>query len=343
MIPGANEGKKRKSSDADSILPPSKKYKPVNSMPRVSSPHAPRMQANGLYGRDGMHATVMNPPTLSPQGQLPHKLNAGAHQGNSYSHQTYPEGTSSASSRSPANPTHNYGYSTHSDANGYVPQLPLQAYHSPHAANGTQQNHHPAHNVGWSARYSPPKHPQHQQNMNAQPPPLSHFINSFERQPPSDPKPIPNIPTPLHNGFLGSPTRPSPSVLDSQKQHTPQVNGVSPHQGLSPNGPPVPSPVKQSPPPATQKSPNHTHRLSSSPVANQPPLKASISASPGYSPTKHSPPRPPPPMKSSPVASVLPPAPQLSPSPIGHRANGGALNIPPPQPAGYVNGHKESS
>ena len=342
VIPGANEGKKRKSSDGDAQLQPNKKHQTVNGAPGSFTPQAPQSKPNGIYGSpNGMHAAVMNAPKLSPQGQLPH-YNAGSSQPGNFFHQTHPGGTSSGYPPSPIKPPNNtYSYSNHVNGNGYVPQLPPQVYQSPQAPNGVHQHQPPVQNVGWSARYTSPQSNTQQQNPRAQPPSQNPFANSFERQPPSEARSIPNLSTPHHNGFSVSSPQRGLNASASQVQRTPQVNGISHHQPLSPTGPPVPSPVKQSPPPLTQKSPNHMRNPSSSPVTHQPPLKATISSSPGFSPTKHSPPRPAAPMQGMSVAPVLPPAPQLSPSPASHDIANVKLPNVLPQLPGQTNGHKE--
>ena len=314
IIPGANEGRKRKSTDADAHLPPMKKYKPVNNKPQALNPSLARPLQNGHRDHNAMHATVMNGPTLSPQGQVqssaPRNIYAGNEQQSFLSRRQYPEPAPQSGLQSPLTP-HAYanGYTNQANGTGYVPQLPPGAFQSPYANNGPSSNIPQPPTVGWSARYTPPQQPHHQQTYGPPPPALNPFANTFERQRPSSSHSTHNIPSPVKHK-----SSPSSSQHDSSYQ-TPQANGVSPHNPLPPTGPPAYSPVKQQSPSAAPP----LHHASSSPATHQPPLKANGPSSPGFSPTKHSPPRQIQPGHGiTGTPAVLPPAPQLSPSPPRH-------------------------
>ena len=263
VLPGANEGRKRKSVEGDAQMPPIKKYKPVNSKPQAPNPSIP--------------------------------TNA------------YPGGQTN-------------GYSPHVNNNHYVPQLPPQAFHSPYATNGSHTNNNQSPIVGWSARYTPPQPPQQQQNYNLPPPASNPYANSFDRQRPSSSHSTNNVASPIKKVPSLSPPQHGTTSFGSSYSQTPQTNGTLHHQALPPTGPPAFSPVKQQSPKAA---PLLGHAPSSSPVAHQPPLKANGLSSPGFSPTKHSPPRQVPPGQTiAGTPAVLPPAPQLLPSP---RPQGGGM------------------
>lgn len=300
-IPGANEGKKRKSNEGESQMPPMKKYKLTNSVPMAPNPSLPRPQQNGHIGQNGMHATVMNGPTLSPQGQVqsrtPQSIRTGNHG---------PPGLKSP----PGAPAYANGYTHHANSNGYVPQLPPQAFQSPYVNNGPYQNNPQPQNVGWSARYTAPQQPQYQQSFGPPPPSQNPFSNSFERQRPPSSHSTHNVPSPIKNNPALSPPQSNSSTFSPVSYQTPHANGVSYHQPFPATGL---SPVKQQSPP--QAPPIH-HPPVSSPVTYQPPLQPNGPSSPGFSPTKHSPPRHSPSAHGTPA--VLPPAPQLSPSPMQH-------------------------
>ena len=301
--PGANEGRKRKSNDGDVHMPPLKKYKPVNSKPQASDSGRSGLQ-NGNASQNGLHTPYMNGSTSVPPGQVrvPIDLYAGNQERNPYS---------TSSIQSPQKPAaYVNGYASPNNNNSYVPQLPMQAFQTPHTSNGSNANGHQAQNVGWSARYTPPQQPQHQQSHNPLPPALNPFANSFDRQRPISSHSNANVPSPLKQIPPLSPPQYNGPVMSPPPFQTPQTNGVLNHQPLPPTGPPAYSPVKQPSPKTTHAI---GHQPSSSPVTRQPPLHANRPPSPGFSPTKHSPPRQPPPGHGTPA--VLPPAPQLSPSP----------------------------
>lgn len=379
-VPSANGTKKRKSSEEPNHLPPTKMFKPADSSRQASNTYLPQLPRSGQNAQNGMHATVMNGPTLSPQGQVPRAVYSGNQEDSFFSRRQYPNAPQPPpglqSPRGP--PIHANGYphhTQHTNSNGlnnaYVPQLPHQAfqspqsYPSPYAANGSYGSHQPQ-NVGWSARYTPP-HQAHPQRAYGPPPPSQNpFVNSFDRQRPSSSHSPNNVSSPVKKGPSLSPPQHSLAAHSSTYQtphvnQTPYANGNSPHQPLPPTGPPAYSPVKHPSPPSV--APPAKHSPSSSPIAHQPHLQNNAPASPGLSPTKHSPAHqpqsahgmastpavlPPAPqllpsprqsfdgaVKSHPI--VLQPAPQLSPSPMQQNLNAAVQN-PTPAPMGTING-----
>ncbi|KAK4697478.1 hypothetical protein P7C71_g603, partial [Lecanoromycetidae sp. Uapishka_2] len=349
LLPGVVEAQKRKLIEEPSHLPPTKKFKPVDIKHRPQSSNPPRPVSNGQneqngqpahYRSNGMHAALMDGPQLSPQGQVPRSIYAG-NQEESF-HGGLPSKPDTArpspGPRSPAAaPGHANGhgssynpYVNQNGYSGYVPQLPLNAFQSPYAGNAPYGSHQPQ-NVGWSARYTPPQQAQRGQPYSQLPPSTNPYANSFDRQRPGSSHSTSNVPSPIKNGPSLSPPQHSPSAYNSQNHQTPQANhasyaqnppytnGKSSLHNLPPTGPPAYSPIKQQSPPAPPAVTHHA--LSSSPVAHQPPLLNNAPASPGFSPTKHSPPHQGPPVLAD-TPAVLPPAPQLSPGPI--LQNGGA-------------------
>ncbi|CAF9939363.1 MAG: hypothetical protein ALECFALPRED_008079 [Alectoria fallacina] len=331
-VPGANQGKKRKSSEERSQFPPSKKFRPVDSNnhhpPDSNHPRAPR------NGQNGMHAAVMNGPTLSPQGQLPRQsIYAGNQEESFFTRRAYPDAPPPGLRSPPGPPAYANGYKNQvSPQNGYVPQLPPQAFQPPYA-NGAIQGSHQPHNVGWSARYTPPpQQSQHAQAPGPPPPSQNPFTNSFDRQRPSSSHSTHNVPSPIKNGPSLSPRQHSPPLYEpphrqSPQYQTPHTNGAPPNQPLPATGPPAFSPMKQQSPPAASKTMNPPP--SSSPVAHQPPLQNNAPSSPGLSPTKHSPPRAAPGHGVAGTPAVIPPVAQLSPSPMQQSLNAALKSATP--------------
>lgn len=311
---GANDGKKRKSNEERSQLPPSKKFKPVDSnnhhTPNAYHPRAPQ------NGQNGMQAAVMNGPTLSPQGQLPRQsVYAGNQEESFFTRRPYPDAPPPGLRSPPGPPAYANGYNNHvSPQNGYVPQLPPQAFQSPYANGAHQGGHQP----GWSARYTPPQQPQHAQAYGPPPPSQTSFSHSLDRQRPPSSHSTHNVPSPVKNRPSLSPPQHSSSLYkpphhQSPHYQTPHTNGALPNQPLPATGPPALSPTKQQSPPAASET---MHLPSSSPVAHQPPLQNNAPSSPGFSPTKHSPPRAAPGRGVAGTPAVIPPVTQLSPSPM---------------------------
>lgn len=311
VISSANEGKKRKPSEERSQLPLSKNFKPANSnnhyAQSVYHPH----------GHNGMHAAVMNGPTLSPQGQLPRQsIYAGNQEESFLTRRAYPEAPPPGL-RSPPAPLANGSSSHVSPQNGYVPQLPSQSFQSPYA-NGAHQSGHQPHDVGWSARYTPPHQPQHAQAYGPPPQSQSPFTNSFDRQRQPSSHATHNVPSPVKNGASSSPPQPSlpakyPPHHQSPQYQTPHTNGARPNQPIPAIGSPALSPIKQQSPPASSKK---MQLPSTSPVALKPRLQNTVPSPPGLSPTKHSPPRAAPLHGAASTPAAIPPVTQLSPSPM---------------------------
>ncbi|KAL6717994.1 hypothetical protein ACLMJK_004079 [Lecanora helva] len=305
LVPGANEGRKRKSGDGDPHLPPMKKFKLFNK-PQAPNPSLSHSEQNGHHNQNAMRATVMNGPALSPQGQL------------------QPPGLQSA----PGPQSHTNGYTNHVNGNGYVPQLPPAAFQSPCANSGSPSHDPQTQNVGWSARYTPPQQSQYQHAHGPPPPALNPFANTFDRQRPSSSHSTNNVASPVKSKTAFSPPQQNAAAFTPAPYQNPQTNGLSPHNPLPPTGPPAYSPVKQQSPPVPP-----IRHPSSSPVTHQPPLKANGPSSPGFSPTKHSPPRHGPPGHGiNGTPAVLPPAPQLSPSPPRHAPDVAMAGMTPSQP-----------
>ena len=265
-----------------------------------------------------MHAAVMNGPTLSPQGQLPRQsVYAGNQEESFFTRRVYPEAPPPGLRSPPSAPVYANGYNNHvSPQNGYVPQLPPQTFQSPYA-NGTYQGTQQHQNVGWSARYTPPKQPQHAQAYGPPPPSQNPFTNSsLDRQRPPSSQSTHQVPSPVKNGPSLSPPQHSTPLYNaphhqSSQYQTPHTNGAPLNQPLAATGPPALSPIKQQSPPAA----SNTIRLpSSSPVAQKPPLQNNAPSSPGLSPTKQSPPRTAPGHQLAGTPAVIPPVAQLSPS-----------------------------
>ena len=260
--PSANESKKRKSGGEITNMPPLKKFKPVESHTHSPNPLAlPRSQAV----QDGMHKTMMNGPTLSPQGQilpLAHQNGVPAAQP--------PPGLQSP----PGPPAYSNGYThvvKHQKGNQARSSSP------PPLTNGTPQNIEKP-STGWSARYSPQEPAQTLQRP--QPPsPQNPFHNSFDRQPPGSHL-TSKISSPIKNRPSLSPPQSIGNTAVPTFPPTPIINGV----GISQH-PPAHSPVKQSSPPMPS-----IRQPSSSPIIH-PPLLQNAPSSPGFSPTKKSPPR----------------------------------------------------
>ena len=328
--PEINGIKKCKVSDEPSRLPPTKSFKAVDGSRHIQNPH-PRTALNGYGGHNGTHATVMSGPTLSPQVQVPRSIYAGNQEESVVSKKSSPESNQPPPGfRSPPGPMSNInGYSqqiNHKNSNSYntntyYPQLPPQSIQASYSGNSHYGSHQPQ-NVGWSARYTPPQQGHAQQAHGPPPPSQNPFANSFDRQRPSSSHSVHNVPSPIKNAPSLSPPQQHPSTYNAPSfqtphgNHTSYANGFSSPQPLPITSPPAYSPTKQRSPPNTALPPKQSPF--SSPVAHQPPLHSNAQTSPGFSPTKHSPPHQQlPPGHGIPnTPAVLPPAPQLSPSPM---------------------------
>ena len=324
-----NGTKKFKVSDEPSRLPPTKSFKAVDGSRQIQYPHS-RTALNGYGGHNGTHVTAMSGPTLPPQVQVPRSMYAGIQEERLFSKKSAPDSSQATSLRSPPGPVSNInGYShqiSHKTSNShdldtYAPQLPLQTFQPSYSSNSYHGSH-PPQNVGWSARYTPPQQGHAQQAHGPPPPSQNPFAISFDRQRSSSSNSVHNVPSPIKNAPSLSPPQHHPSIYSAPPYQTPHgnhasyANGISSPLPLPTTGPQAYSPTKQRSPPNTALPPKQSPF--SSPVAHQLPLQSNTRTSPGFSPTKHSPPHQqlPPGHGIPSTPAVLPPAPQLSPSPM---------------------------
>ena len=291
-VNGNHQSQKRKSSDSElgaPGLPQMKKFKPYFA-PTNKASSTPHTHLHDTSNNNSMHQSLMNGPTLSPEGQLSHTqgVNEPIHP---------PPGLLS--------PTRD---GTH--ANGY---------HQDHL------NHGPYHSQKYSA---PPKkgvagfakttngYSAYQNTHNAQAgyhqghlvqPSDGPFHNSFDRQRPSSSYLINNVPSPVKNHPPVSPTQ--ELNFHSSSPDTPHANGTTPHRSAAAAHPSSYPSVRSGLP----STPAASVGASSSPVI-PPPSNQPQSSLAGLSPSKHSPPRPSPSYSIS-GTPVVPPTAQLFPSP----------------------------
>ncbi|KAL8752967.1 MAG: hypothetical protein Q9199_005374 [Rusavskia elegans] len=308
----ANESKKRKSVGEGSQLPPMKKFRPVEIHPPPATPSQSGYQ-NTVH--HGMHQAFMNGPTLSPQGQMQHQQ--GAHS----SQAIPPPGLLSP----PGPPAYTNGYTNHvksHDDYARQTQTETAAYQSnAHTVygNGSINGHQTA--SQYPAQQTPQRVPNPPQSD-----PNPHF-NTFDRQRPVSSHGTNNLIAPIKNTPMAS----SPISHENTPRFSPYTNGMS---ATTPNLPAaLPPPVKQQ----TSPPPRALHPPSSSPI-NHPPLHNDTPSSPGFSPTKQSPPRPPPSLSLG-VAPVLPPVDDLAPSPTQPVIHPPIKPLDFQQPTPAVNGH----
>ncbi|KAL8712335.1 MAG: hypothetical protein Q9220_003486 [cf. Caloplaca sp. 1 TL-2023] len=320
----ANEGKKRKSNEEGPQMPPLKKFKPVEIHPPSKSLGMPK---HPVADHPGMQQAFMNGPTLSPLGQIQQL------QGPQPTQAALPPGLRSP----PGPPAYSNGYNQHShprDDRTQPSQAPLYQPKPPMVNGSAQVNGHSnAHPI---PQYPPQQTPQraHQHPSPNQNP----FLNTFDRQRPISSHATNNIPSPIKNTPIAAS---SPSINHATTPRlSPYTNGII--SSSTPNLPAaLPPPVKQqpvsSPPPALRQP-------SSSPIFH-PPLHNDAPRSPGFSPTKQSPPRPPqaalnmgnPPLFPPQLADLAPKSPQHAPiKPLNL-----AQQAPPPPPPTMtsLNGH----
>ncbi|KAL8805647.1 MAG: hypothetical protein Q9200_005336 [Gallowayella weberi] len=308
----ANESKKRKSIGGGGQMPPLKRFKPVEGHTPAAAPSQPE---HPNMTQHGMHQVVMNGPTLSPQGQMQYQ------QGPHLTRTAPPPGLRSP----PGPPAYVNGYANHGNpSSGYAHQgqTGRPSHHSAtHSVNGSAQvnGHQPA---SQDQAMETPQRVYHPPQSNPNP----HF-NTFDRQKHTPSHATNNIPAPVKS----TPVVSSPINYENTPKLSPYINGMS---ATTPNLPAaLPPPVKQqaSPPPRA------LHPSSSSPI-NHPPLHNNAPSSPGFSPTKQSPPRPPPSLGIN-ATPVLPPVANLVPSPTQPTLH------PPTKPLNFgqhapaVNGH----
>ena len=313
----ANDSRKRKPVGEGGQMPPLKKFKPVEIHPPTAVPFSPPRPSSGA---NGMHKAIMNGPILSPQGQVQKQQGSGS------VHTALPPGLRSP----PGPPAYSNGYTHHVPArDGSIQPNPSgsPSYQgSTHTVTGTGQIN--GHANSQVASQNPPQYTPHRpsyQPLNGQSP----YLNTFDRL----------RPTSSHHAATNLSPVKTPSFASSpiNNQNTPNLspytNGIS---TTTPNLPAaLPPPVKQqtSPPPPA------LHPPSSSPI-NHPPLHNHVPSSPGFSPTKQSPPRPPSSLGAGSVP-VLPPVASLEASPKQQ-------NLQPPikplhfqKPTVTVNGHAD--
>ena len=351
------ESKKRHLGDEAISLPPLKKFKPVEVKPTDEQPH---------LGQNGMHSMIMHGPTLSPEGQLP----MPPHRGNSTAHVASPPPPPPPGLRSPAQPaTYSNSYTQHVPyQNGYSSEIRPQSSHSfSPTPNGVSQNSNNPSGRGWSARYQSSHPSQHLQHIQSPSPSQDPFQTSLSRQMPDPSIPSQNLPSPIKNRPSMSPTQGDYDTSPLNFPPAQNTNGTSLQHPL-PNHDPSNSPIKQQssplapsvlPPsaspilqaPPQQWSPISPVKQQSSPLAPSiPPTSTSpslhglaqhqspIPPASGLSPTKHSPPRPPP-SHGVMGTPVMPPTTNLSPSPTLQNFNAPVKGLTLEQGAA-VNGEK---
>lgn len=286
-IQAANGSKKRKSGEEVTNMPPLKKFKPVEGNAHASNLF-PSRRTHGI--QDGMHKTMMNGPTLSPEGQISQRAYQN---GNMTQAGQAPPGLRSP----PGPPAYSNGYTSHTaNQNGYR-EAPSSS--SPSVPNGTHQSSNKPPTTGWSASYSPPRSAQTPQQPKETSPSQNPYLNSFDRQRPGSSHSSHDLPSPIKN---------HPSLSPPQSKALPVFPPTRTTNGVGTSQPPRSrSPVKQLSSPLMP-----LMQLPSSSPINHPSLRKNASSSPGLSPTKQSPPR----VKSHDMVgtSVLAPAPSLEPS-----------------------------
>lgn len=295
-----------------------KKFKSVeiaNPLLNGSGPARP------LNGEESMRQVMLNGPTLSPQGQIPSSFDKDST--NPSPPPPPPPGLRESSGRPVS--SNGYGYHTHrgEQRNGFQVESTSASLNTaaqvglPVATNqGTEKSS----RTGWSARYrysSSHMTTQLSQRLEYSPTVFCNpFLDGYVPQRPASSHAAYNVPSPTKN----------PSSLPSSHvgeggifNPMPHVNGIAAAAAavaanrLPPTAPQLPqySPIKQqsSPPmPAIRQqspaSPNSHHFF----------LQQNAPSSPGFSPTKHSPPRS---FGGAEVTNtpVLPPVENLSPSP----------------------------
>jgi hypothetical protein len=311
-----NAAKKRK-SDEQAQLPPMKKFRPTGEARPHSGP-APSPFVNGHHaGQNGMHQTMMNGPTLSPQGQLPLPPNYGGTAG--------PATSPPPGLRSPRGPpAYTNGYTNHvTYQNGYTPR-PHYTFSENQLSrfSGTGQSQMSGPNAAWAATYEPPGAANTPNQATPVPPSANPFHNSFDRQRP---------------GSSHSPVMNGPNLSPAPNAYSPASNGLSNLANNITNGlpsqtyslpPPLPPPVKhQASPPPT---PAVNHLPYSSPTTG-PNLHQEAPPSPGLSPTKHASPQPTP-LNPGPVDPAASPPPTFQDQPLAGGISPVKQRSPRPRP-----------
>lgn len=314
----ANNLKKRKSFGEGGQMPPLKKFKPVEIHPLAAAPLNPQRPNSS---QNGMHQVIMNGPTLSPQGQMQKQ------QGSDTAHTVPPPGLRSP----PGPPEYSNGYTHHvPPRNDYVHQSQFMspAYQSSTGTvNGTGRikgQFHGNTGIQYSTQHTPQR-PAYQMQNGQNP-----YLNTFDRLRSSFSHDTPNVPSLAKDPSLASSP---PITYQNTPKLSPYTNGIS---TTTPNLPAaLPPPVKHqtSPPPPA------LHASSSSPI-NHPPLHNNAPSSPGFSPTKQSPPRPPSSLGAG-AAAVLPPMANLLPSPKQQDPQHPIKPLNLEKPVATVNGHAD--
>ena len=275
---------KRKADDSEAgndRLPTSKKLRHVEGK---------KSEIPNVNAVKGMHSSIMNGPTLSPQGQISRPDH-------------YENGNSPPGLASPSRPTN--GIVHHSPAtNGqHPPQTHITPPRYSVSSNGQSQSGRDAVGAARSDRYPP--------YYSSQLPTSNPFLNSFERQPSSMSYSTQHLPSPMKN-------RPSMSPTQGNRN----VSSLTDADGTTPNGhthtslPSATHPTAYDPPTKplnTSPPPPATSLYSSSPIMPPPTHKHEASLS-GISPSKNSPPRPPSSHSLS-MTPIIPPTANLEPSP----------------------------
>ncbi|MCJ1240186.1 hypothetical protein MMC14_008186 [Varicellaria rhodocarpa] len=307
---------KRKSDDSkgDHRLPPSKKFKHV-----AVPPNGHESGSSNANGVNGMRNSIMNGPTLFPQGQIPQP----DHYGNG---SPPPPGLAS-----PTRSTAFMNRVTHqnSTTNGHPPQThTTPSYHS-RLSNGQNPQEREVVESTRSDRYPP--------YYSAQLPTSNPFLNSFERQPPSAHHSTENLPSPMKNRPSMSPTQGNRNLGPLTYSNGTTLNGHVHTPIPSATHPDVYKPpakhLNSSPPPPA------TSLQSSSPIMPPPTQQHRASLS-GISPSKNSPPRPPSSHGVS-MTPILSPATNLEPSPWAQDLSAPVKGMTPEQvrTSGMTNGH----
>ena len=248
-----------------------------------------------------MHQSIMNGPTLSPQGQM-----TGTH-GVNGSHQPPPGLVSSSYGSTYAN-----GYYQHPQANQKVHlSQPRQPQSLPESFQGTSSSASASSN-GQGAHHNPSGneanyHQTHNTHSSQNP-----FYNSFQLQRPVSSHSTQGVPSPMKNRPSMSPTQGNMKVgplAYPPPSSSPNTNGLSPYRSSTAAHPMGYGGHT----PSHSTTPARSFGSSSSPII-PPPSTQSQESSAGMSPLKHSPPRP---ASSYGISGtpVMPPAAHLFPSP----------------------------
>ncbi|KAI9881038.1 MAG: hypothetical protein M1830_008920 [Pleopsidium flavum] len=300
MVTPHNHGtdsNKRYIQDHGAASPSPKRFKHVEIHSEASPP---RYIGQSTNGQSGLLRSIMDGPTLSPQGQLPMpSLGQNGH----VSPPTHPP--PGLASPPGSQPTSN-GYRQYHEDAPFTHQRAPSSHLMAENVNAVVHHGHSSPGVAWLTGGAPPQHRPETTGNLPRPAtayaPQNPFLNSFDRQRPSSSHSNHsnhNLPSPIKNRPSMSPTQGGKDVgpIAFPQPGSPSGSFPPPHAAQNT----VLSPTKHSSPPV-----GLLH--SSSPVTN-PPLPASA-----FSPTKHSPPRP---SSNHGMAGthVMPPVTSLSPSP----------------------------